>query len=188
MQTTFNRPFLKKLLTGYLTSLGVYSIAYIPVIAFTFIGLSQTPYLVETNPTLNEFLQAHGLTMGLLFGYLSSIGIAGLILGAAHLVYIRPVVFPIHKDLRFARKIVTFLTGLLLLFWGWTFFLDAYNDMQVLSQAAVWNDGALWSVFLLSLGLFFAGLILWGTVMMTATDIAGHDADEIRLRSLPTLD
>jgi hypothetical protein len=188
LQTTFNRPFLKKLLTGYLTSLGVYSIAYIPVIAFTFIGLSQTPYLVETNPTLNEFLQAHGLTMGLLFGYLSSIGIAGLILGAAHLVYIRPVVFPIHKDLRFARKIVTFLTGLLLLFWGWTFFLDAYNDMQVLSQAAVWNDGALWSVFLLSLGLFFAGLILWGTVMMTATDTSRHDADEVRPRVLPTLD
>jgi hypothetical protein len=168
--------------------MGVYSVAYVPVLIFTFIGLSQTPYLVETNPTLNEFLQTHGLSMGLLFGYLSSMAIVGLVLGGAHLAFIRPVVFSIGKDLKFARKIVTLLTGLLLLFWGWTFFIDAYNDLQVLSQAAVWNDEALWTVFLVCLGLFFAGLILWGAVMLTATDTSRHDGDEVRPRSLPALD
>jgi hypothetical protein len=168
--------------------MGVYSVAYVPVLVFTFIGLSQTPFLVETNPTLNEFLQTRGLSMGLLFGYLSSMAIVALVLGGAHLVFIRPVVFSIGKDLKFARKIVTLLTGLLLLFWGWTFFIDAYNDLQVLSQAAVWNDEALWTVFLVCLGLFFAGLILWGAVMMTATDTARQDADEVRPKSLPALD
>src|SRR5437879_9383734 len=66
MQMMLNRPFFKKVIEGYLMSIGVYSIAYIPVIVFTFIGLSQTPYLVETNPTLNAFMQTHGLSVGLL--------------------------------------------------------------------------------------------------------------------------
>ena len=98
-----NRAFFKKVIIGYLISIGVYSIAYIPVIVFTFIGLSQTPYLVETNPRLNEFMQTHGLIIGLLFGYLSTLEIVGPVLGAAHLVYVRPVVFAIHKDMKFKQ-------------------------------------------------------------------------------------
>src|SRR5438445_11128331 len=169
MQIMLNRPFFKKVIIGYLISIGVYSIAYIPVIVFTFIGLSQTPYLVETNPRLNEFMQTHGLVIGLLFGYLSTLEIVGPVLGAAHLVYVRPVVFAIHKDMKFARRIVTSLIGLLILFWGWTFFIDAYNDLQILLQSEVWIDAALWPIFLLSLGLFLARLVLWGAVLLTAT-------------------
>ena len=69
MQMMLNRAFFKKVIIGYLISIGVYSIAYIPVIVFTFIGLSQRPYLVETNPRLNEFMQTHGLVFGLLFEF-----------------------------------------------------------------------------------------------------------------------
>jgi len=175
MQMMLNRAFFKKVIIGYLISIGVYSIAYIPVIVFTFIGLSETPYLVETNPRLNEFMQTHGLIIGLLFGYLSTLEIVGPVLGAAHLVYVRPVVFAIHKDMKFARRIVTSFTGLLILFWGWTFFIDAYNDLKILLQSEVWNDAALWTIFLLCLGLFLAGLVLWGAVMMTATYVLRRD-------------
>jgi hypothetical protein len=178
-----NRPFFKKVMIGYLMSIGIYSIAYIPVIIFTFIGLSQTPYLVETNPTLNAFIQTRGLSVGLLFGYLSSLLIVVPVLGAAHLIYIRPVVFSIHRDLKFARRIVTSLTGLLLLFWGWTFFIDAYNDLQILSEVGVWNEAALWTIFLLCLGLFLAGLVLWGAVLMTATYVRSRDDVKSRVES-----
>src|SRR2546428_14109932 len=75
--------------------------------------------------------------------------------------------------MKFARRIVTSLTGLLILFWGWTFFIDAYNDLQILLKSEVWNDAALWTIFLLCLGLFLAGLVLWGAVMMTATYVLG---------------
>src|SRR2546428_10058181 len=183
MQIMLNRAFFKKVIIGYLISIGVYSIAYIPVIVFTFIGLSQTPYLVETNPRLNEFMQTHGLIIGLLFGYLSSLEIVGPVLAAAHLVYVRPVAFAIHKDKKFARRIVTSFTGLLILFWGWTFFIDAYNDLKILLQSEVWNDAALWTIFLLCLGLFLAGLVLWGAVMMTATYVLSRDDVQSRVAS-----
>jgi len=183
MQMMLNRPFFKKVIEGYLMSIGVYSIAYIPVVVFTFIGLSQTPYLVETNPTLKAFMQTQGLSVGLLFGYLSSLLIVVPVLGAAHLIYIRPVVFSIHKDLKFARRVVTSLTGLLLLFWGWTFFIDAYNDLQILSEVAAWNEAALWTIFLLCLGLFLAGLVLWGAVLMTATYVLSKDDVQSRVAS-----
>ena len=183
MQMMLNRPFFKKVMIGYLMSIGVYSVAYVPVVVFTFIGLSQTSYLVETNPTLNQFIQSRGLSIGLLFGYLSSLVIVGPVLGVAHLVYIRPVVFPIHRDLRFARRIVTSLTGLVLLFWGWTFFIDAYNDLQILLQSAIWNETALWTIFLLCLGLFLAGLVLWAAILMTATYVLSKDDIKERVES-----
>jgi len=92
-------------------------------------------------------------------------------------------VFSIHKDLKFARRVVTSLTGLLLLFWGWTFFIDAYNDLQILSEVAAWNEAALWTIFLLCLGLFLAGLVLWGAVLMTATYVLSEDDVQSRVAS-----
>src|SRR5438093_7123769 len=113
MQIVLNRPFFKKVIEGYLMSIGVYSIAYIPVIVFTFIGLSQTPYLVETNRTLNAFMQTHVLSVWVLFRYLSSVLIVVPVLGAGHVIYIRPVVFSIYKELELASRVVTALTVLL---------------------------------------------------------------------------
>src|SRR5436309_16143172 len=77
--------------------------------------------------------------------------------------------------MKFARRIVTSFTGLLILFWGWTFFIDAYNDLKILLQSEDWNDSALWSIFLLCLGLFLAGPVLWAAVMMTATYVLRQD-------------
>src|SRR3989442_14238917 len=98
----------------------------------------------------------------------------------------RSTLFPyttLFRSLKFARRVVTSLTGLLLLFWGWTFFIDAYNDLQILSEVAAWNEAALWTIFLLCLGLFLAGLVLWGAVLMTATYVLSKDDVQSRVAS-----
>ncbi|HZD12969.1 MAG TPA: hypothetical protein VE177_05565, partial [Candidatus Binatus sp.] len=117
---------------GFLISIGVYSVAYLPVLAFTFIGLSNSPYLVETNPQLQQLLREHGLRYGLLIGFLTGLESSVVLLGLVHLIYIRPVVFSTKRDLSVARKTVVTLTLVLLLVWGWTFFADSYNDLRLL--------------------------------------------------------
>ena len=171
---------------GFLISIGVYSVAYLPVLAFTFIGLSNSPYLVETNPQLQQLLREHGLRYGLLIGFLTGLESSVVLLGLVHLIYIRPVVFSTKRDLSVARKTVVTLTLVLLIVWGWTFFADSYNDLRLLIDSEVWNPGALWVIFISCLLLFLLGLFTWGTVMLTMSGVTSR-VDENKSKAKPPL-
>jgi hypothetical protein len=164
-------------LRGFLVSLGVSVVAFIPVMVFTFLGLSSVYRIREANPLFASYFASVGLVPGLLLALVTNTIVAALILGLLHLVYFRPVLFydPGHVD--FARRLIVAGTGLFQLAWGERFFSDSYNDMQVLFAYRIGPGWFLSGLFIGSLLVFFAGLLYWARLVWPV--------NEMRRRSRP---
>ncbi len=150
---------------AYLISIGVCSLAFVPVMVFTFIGLAGSPNIRETNSLFAALIQAHGLVPGLLLAFLSNIFPTTVILAFVHLLFYRPLAFYDPQHMAFARRLIAAGGALFLLVWGQRFFLDGYNDMKVLVIAQVSSSELLWGVLLLCLSFFTAGLVYWGMTL-----------------------
>ncbi len=159
------RAGLARVVRGFLISTGICSLAFVPVMVFTFIGLAGSPNIRETNSLFAGLIQAHGLVPGLLLAFLSNILPATVVLGFVHLLFYRPFVFYDPQHMAFARKLIAAGGALFLLVWGQRFFLDAYNDMRVLVFAQISSSEFLWGILLLCLCFFTAGLVYWGMTL-----------------------
>ncbi len=178
-----SRRSLARAVLGFLISVGACSIAFVPVMVFTFIGLAGSPYIRETNSLFAEFIQVHGLLVGLLLAFLSNIVPAAIILGFVHLLFYRPFVFYDPQHVALARKLVAAGVALFLLVWGQKFFLDGYNDMTILNIARIGSSEFLWGVLLACLSLFITGLVWWGKSLAPAFQGQGGQSSEGGRRS-----
>jgi len=152
-------------LRGFLVSVAVSVVAFIPVMVFTFLGLSSEYRIRETNPLFAGYFASNGLVPGLLLALLTNTIVAALILGLLHLVYYRPVLFYDPSHVVFARRLIVAGTGLFQLAWGETFFRDSYNDMQVLFAYRIGPAWFLSGLFIGSLLVFFVGLLYWARLV-----------------------
>ncbi len=152
-------------LRGFLVSVAVSVVAFIPVMVFTFLGLSSEHRIRETNPLFAGYFASNGLVPGLLLALLRNAIVAALVLGVLHLVYYRPVLFYDSGHVVFARRLIVAGTGLFQLAWGEALFSDSYNDMQILSAYRIGPDWFLSGLFIGSLLVFFAGLLYWAQLV-----------------------
>lgn len=157
------------ILKGFLVSVGTCSLAFVPVMFFTFLGLSSGSNIHETNPLFATYFSSHGLIVGLFLALVTNTLSAALILGLLHLIFYRPVIFYDPSHTGFARKLIAVGIGIFLLVWGRRFFADSYNDMNVLSANHLGPGSLLWSVFLGCLIMFVAGVSYWGRLVWLET-------------------
>jgi hypothetical protein len=165
---------------GFLISVGVCSAPLIPVMVFTFMGLSGSPYIRETSVLFADFIRAYGLGLGLLLSFLSNLVTAALILGLTHLVFYRPAVFQDPHHVSLGRKLVAAGIGLFLLVWAQKFFLDGYDDMLVLEDAGIGSSSLLWIVLLASLSAFIIGTAFWLAILfprVKPTEVGKPDSE-----------
>jgi hypothetical protein len=165
---------------GFLISVGVCAAPLIPVMVFTFLGLSGSPYIRETSVLFADFIRAYGLDLGLWLSFLSNLLTAALILGLTHLMYYHPALFQDPDHMVFARKLVAAGIGLFLLVWAQKFFSDGYNDLLVLEDAGIGSGALLWFVMLASLCAFILGTAFWLTALfpqVKATGVGKPDFD-----------
>ena len=172
-------------LRGFLVSVAVAVVAFIPVMVFTFLGLSSEYRIRETNPLFAGYFASNGLIPGLLLALLTDTISAALILGLLHLVYYRPVLFYDPGHVVFARRLIVAGTGLFQLAWGERFFRDSYNDMRVLSAYGIGPDWFLSGLFIGSLLVFFAGLLYWAGLVWPADEIRHRSPHVEVIRSKP---
>lgn len=167
----------RQLVLGFLTTVAMSAVAFVPVMVFTFLGLTSQFRIRETNPLFAGYFASNGLVLGLFLALVTNTVLAASILGLLHLVYYRPVLFYDPSHVAFARRLIVAGTGLFLLAWAQTFFSDSYNDMQVLSTYHIGPDWFLSGLFFGSLIVFFAGLVFWARLVWPD--------EEIRHRSAP---
>jgi len=160
---------------GFLVSLAISAVPLVPVMIFTFMGLSGSPYIRETSVLFADFIRAYGLDLGLMLSFLSNLLSAALILGLTHLVFYRPELFRDPDHVVFARKLVASGMGFFLLFWAQKFFSDGYDDLLVLQDAGVGSSTLLWLVLFASLGAFIVGTAFWLVILFPRTRPADVD-------------
>ncbi len=133
---------------------------------FTFLGLTGSPYIRETNPLFAGYFATLGLVRGLILALLTNLIPAVSILALVHVLFYRPVIFYQPGHIVLGRKLVAVGGGLFLLTWGQKFFSDGYKDMTVLNLARIGSSGILWTVFLGCLCLYIAGAVFWGKILL----------------------
>src|SRR5260370_25600781 len=99
-------------LRGFLVSVAVSVVAFIPVMVFTFLGLSSEYRIRETNPLFAGYFASNGLVPGILLALLTDTIAAALILGLVHLAYYRPVLFSAPGHVVFATRLFVAATAL----------------------------------------------------------------------------
>ena len=67
-------------LRGFLVSVAVSVVTFIPVMVFTFLGLSSQYRIRETNPLFAGYFASNGLVLGLFLALLTNTIVAALIL------------------------------------------------------------------------------------------------------------
>ncbi len=152
-------------LRGFLVSVAVSVVTFIPVMVFTFLGLSSQYRIRETNPLFAGYFASNGLVLGLFLALLTNTIVAALILGLLHLVYYRPGLFYDPGHVVFARRLIVAGAGLFQLAWGERFFSDSYNDMRVLSAYGIGPDWFLSGLFIGSVLVYFASLLYWARLV-----------------------
>src|SRR5213593_5238560 len=86
------RARVRPVVYGFCISVAVCATAFIPVMAFTFLGLTGSPYVRETNPLFAGYIATSGLVTGLFLALVANLLAAAGILALVHLLFYRPVI------------------------------------------------------------------------------------------------